>query len=175
MECGSVIVVIFCFRSYNLHFADSVWIIRIIWAKTKDNNNDASAFHQNNTSSCVCSEKLKLSQQNFGSWQELISRLLASVLNIVRNYSFWVWWIIIVNNNSTRKEFNGNKWLQQGLLVNLRANDEVEATKITSAPNVRFMDIRVETSGASRLRAEKGWHQIVVAASSWVSKVLFFV
>ena len=97
------------------------------------------------------------------------------MLNIVRNYSFWVWWIIIVNNNSTRKEFNGNKWLQQGLLVNLRANDEVEATKITSAPNVRFMDISVETSGARRLRAEKGWPKIVVAASSLVSKVLFFV
>ena len=88
------------------------------------------------------------------------------MLSIVRNYSFWVWWIIIANYNSTRKEFNGNKWLQQGLLVNLRANEEMEATKITSAPNVRFMDINVETSGAWILRAEKGWHQIVVAASS---------
>ena len=72
------------------------------------------------------------------------------------------------------KEFICNKWLQQGLLVNLRANEEMQTTKITSAPNVRFMDKSVETSGVRRLRAEQRWHQIVVAASLLASQVLFF-
>ena len=114
-----------------------------------------------------------MTQPIFESWQQLISTLLALFLNILWNCSFWLWWIIIVSNNSTRKELICNKWLQQGLLVNLRANEEMKTTKITCAPNVRFMDISVETSGARRLRAEQRWHQIVVAASLSVSQVLF--
>ena len=57
------------------------------------------------------------------------------------------------------------QWLQNGCLVYLTANAEIKTTIITPAPNMRFMDILVETSVDGIMRGLRVTSSICVAPS----------